>query len=273
MSMVLATGSMIRKMVPNVIIAAQLLLARRRIALLVAIVLLSMPITGCSNQTQHKILTFFFTGVPPLEEQSVKKTEPSVTAVVSPPQGQKTGIDGTIADASVEVPLPIVPEAPRLFSHAVWVEGECSSCHEGSNTFGFAPVRKQVKSDASKVFYAGGGMPGKLNQPKEKICLPCHKDKSGLRAIKDQLWLHNPVAKGECLACHDAHQGKYKGVLREAPDQLCSSCHPEETLVATAMHRNDDTPCLSCHNPHMGRDRNLLTKDYQEVEQAAKHAM
>ena len=254
--------------------AARLFLPLYRFALLMTVILLSMATAGCSSQTRHEVLTFFFTGVPPLEETSSgDKSGPDDAVVVKHTQTQKNSTSLKNAAAVPEKPLPIVPEAPRLFSHTVWAEGECSSCHEGSDTFGFTTVVKPGKSATSKIFYAGGGMPGKLLQPKEKICLPCHKDKSGLRAIKDQLWLHNPVARGDCLSCHDAHQGKYQGVLRKSPDQLCSSCHPQTKLAATAMHRDEKAPCLSCHNPHMGIDRSLLTKDYQEVEQGAKHEM
>lgn len=265
--MVLGTGLVNSKVVPGDIMAVRLLLPRCRFALLMTVILLSMATGGCSSQTRHTVLTFFFTGVPPLEEKSSGgKSVPNDATVAKKSQTQKNGKSQKTAAAGTEKPLPIVPEAPRLFSHTVWAEGECSSCHEGSGTFGFTAVVKPGKSVASKVFYAGGGMPGKLRQPKEKICLPCHKNKGGLRAIKEQIWLHNPVARGDCLACHDAHQGKYQGVLRKSPDQLCSSCHPQTKLVATAMHRDEKAPCLSCHNPHMGRDRNLLTKDYQEVE-------
>lgn len=139
--------------------------------------------------------------------------------------------------------------------------------------FGFQPDKQPKKSAATKVFYSGGGMPGKLRRQKEKICLACHTDKAGLRAIKENLWLHNTTAKGECLACHDAHQSKHKGVLRRSPEQLCQSCHPSEKMTDTAMHRSAGEPCLSCHNPHMGKDRNLLTQDYQEVKQPARREL
>lgn len=113
-------------------------------------------------------------------------------------------------------------------------------------------------------------MPGPLLAGKDKLCSSCHTDKTGLRAIKDQLWLHNPTAKGDCLACHDAHQSKYSGVLHKPADQICLPCHPADKLAGLPMHRQGNEPCLSCHNPHMGKDRRLLKLEYQEVKQPAR---
>jgi predicted CXXCH cytochrome family protein len=244
---------------------------------LFTVVLFAVGVAGCSRQAGHQVLTFFFTGVPQLEEQQAEqKTAPGATPALK--EERNTGAAGqspvkkqNSAVAGQPDTLSKVPEAPRLFSHPVWAEGDCSPCHEGSGVFGFQPGGQPKKNIATKIFNSGGGMPGKLRHPKEKICTTCHTGKTGLRAIKDNLWLHNPTAKGDCLACHDAHQSKQRGVLRRPPDQLCQPCHPAEKLAATAMHRNSNEPCLSCHNPHMGKDRRLLIQDYQEIKQAAQH--
>ncbi|MDD2542587.1 MAG: cytochrome c3 family protein [Desulfuromonadaceae bacterium] len=162
---------------------------------------------------------------------------------------------------------------PQLFSHTVWAAGNCSACHEGDRRFGFQPGGAAKGNAAHKVFYSGGGMPGNLRQPKNKICPACHTDKTGLRAIRDNIWLHNSTAKGDCLACHDAHQSKQRGVLRRPAEQLCQPCHPANRLAAILMHNDTNAPCLSCHNPHMGKDRHLLTHDYREVKSAAKREL
>jgi predicted CXXCH cytochrome family protein len=110
-------------------------------------------------------------------------------------------------------------------------------------------------------------MPGELKSVADKLCSGCHVDKTALRAISDRLWLHNPTAKGECLACHDPHQSKFSGVLRKPAEQICQSCHSSASLAALPLHPVDGRPCLECHNPHMGRDRILLRKEYQEQKQ------
>ena len=238
------------------------------------VIICILAISGCSRSSRHQALTFFFTGVPPLEE---KQANPA--AVISPTgnlgkQAGKTPQEKRKAVLPGEKEaLPALPEAPKLYSHPAWAGGNCSLCHEGSVTLGFQPVGQAKKTAAPKVFYSGGGMPGKLRHPKEKICTKCHTDKTGLRAIKDNLWLHNPTAKGNCLACHDAHQSKHHGTLRKAPEQLCQECHHAEDLAKVPMHNDAKEPCLSCHTPHMGKDRHLLIKEYREIKQDAKREL
>jgi predicted CXXCH cytochrome family protein len=247
-----------------------------RYARLLTVVLFSLAAAGCSQQAGHQLLTFFFTGVPPLEEQQTEQTASSGTTPVLKEQRsagaarQPSDKKQKSAAPGQQDAVPIVPEAPRLYSHTVWAEGDCSPCHEGSGVFGFQPVGKLSKSSSPKLFNSGGGMPGKLRRPEDKICTTCHTDKTGLWAIKNDLWLHNPTARGECLACHDAHQSKQRGVLRSPPEQLCQPCHPAEKMAAIPMHPADSESCLSCHNPHMGKDRHILTKEYREVKQPAR---
>ena len=229
-----------------------------------------LVISGCSSQTRHQVLTFFFTGVPALEEKQVDSTAVvDLPLIVKDKSAQAAQKNRMAITPGPQENLPVVPVVPQLFSHTVWAAGDCSACHEGNGMFGFQPVGQVKKTAAAKVFYSGGGMPGKLRQPKDKICTPCHTDKTGLRAIKENLWLHNTTAKGDCLDCHDAHQSKQSGVLRRPAEQLCQPCHPANKLAVIPMHNSGDEPCLSCHNPHMGKDRRLLIQDYQEVKQAA----
>lgn len=232
--------------------------------LLLSAVLLA--VCGCSRQTRHQMLTFFFTGVPPLEEAQPNQAgaEPKEQRVTTKQVSQV--VSGLPAPVSGETAVVAVPQAPRFYSHQIWLEGNCGACHAGERTFGFQAGGTAVRTQVTRVFNSGGGMPGALKDPKNKLCLTCHTDKTGLRAIKDSLWLHNTTAKGDCLACHDAHQGRYRGILRQPPDQICQTCHPEEKLAAIPMHRSSSQPCLTCHNPHMGKDRRLLTREYQEIK-------
>ena len=241
---------------------------------LLLVILSVLAISGCSRQTRHQALTFLFTGVPPLEGNQAARS----AALDSPPKAKEQSGKNPETSQKARPPgqqktLPVVPAVPQLFSHTVWAAGDCSACHEGNGRFGFQPVGGAKESSAPKVFYSGGGMPGSLRQQKDKICTACHTDKTGLRAIKDDLWLHNSTAKGDCLACHDAHQSKQRGVLRRPVEQLCQPCHPAKKLAAIPMHNDANEPCLSCHNAHMGKDRHLLIQDYREVKSAAKREL
>lgn len=222
----------------------------------VSIAALFLLLCGCSRQARHEVLTFFFTGVPPLEEQA--------TAASQPGQQSAGGAQQKVPQAPAQKTQ--APPKQQYYSHPVWLDGQCDACHQGKNLFAFQ-TPKTGGAPSQRVFFSGGGMPGPLNSPVEQLCSGCHSDKTGLRAIKDHLWLHNPTAKGQCLACHDPHQSKNSGVLRTPAGQICQSCHSQASLAALPMHGYDDRPCLDCHNPHMGKDRMLLRQEYQEQKQ------
>lgn len=202
-------------------------------------------LTGCDPQSRHRALTFFFTGVPPLEEEKpVKKSN-----------------DQLPSPAAEVLPQPAAKGAGALFSHPVWVAGICAPCHESTGVFRTPGVKKT----AATAFTTGGGKPGRLTLAKKEICTQCHKDKTPQRAANDNLWLHDTAAKGECLACHDPHQSNYARNLLQPPSIICLPCHQKGAFLTTPAHRRGET-CLSCHNPHIGINKNLLTAEYKEIK-------
>lgn len=221
------------------------------------LVALLLSICGCSQQTRHEVLTFFFTGVPPLEEVAVPAGQTGVASAGSTQQPSSQAAEKK----------PQTPPKQQYYSHPVWLDGQCDACHQGKNLFVFQASKAGGTAPGQRVFFSGGGMPGPLKSASDKLCGGCHADKTALRAIRDQLWLHNPTAKGDCLACHDPHQSKFGGVLRKPAQQLCLECHHAASLAALPLHRYGDRPCLDCHNPHMGKDRMLLRQEYQEQKQ------
>lgn len=194
---------------------------------------------GCDRHTKHKVLTFFFTGVPPLEgEQN--------TASAST-QG-KTGKHAPVVTA---------------FIHGPKAAGQCYQCHETSNSLQFKgtggkPLRSFGKSRRT-------GITGRLVTPLKDLCTECHTSKSAESVYMKELWLHGPVASGNCTACHDPHSSSYEYMLLEgrSPD-LCTRCHTGEFMLITEDH-TASSECVSCHNAHMGKNRFLLKKDYDEI--------
>ncbi len=213
-------------------------------ALIFTMILVTACLAGCEPKTQHKVLTFFFTGVQPLGD---KKT-------VDEPEMQTTSVK-----ARERLPLA---SGQILYSHPLWIKGACDPCHETTSTFSIPGVEEK----STRSFKSGGGNPGPLTLPKTKLCTQCHKDKIPKRALAENLWLHNTTAKGDCLACHDPHQSVYEKGLRRSSAVICFLvCHEKGNYLSTPAHEKGEE-CLTCHNPHMGVNKNLLTKEYKEIK-------
>ena len=209
---------------------------------MIILVVLIISISGCSRQTKHKVLTFFFTGVPPLEEEKKAET--------------KEGKAGEIPTTEKKV-----VSKPKPFLHTPYRLKMCDQCHQTSASFG------RFRSKGSAVIVrAGLGSPGMLVVPLKELCVKCHKYMSASSAFKEGLWLHAPAAQGNCTICHGPHQGDPPNLLLEKPDKICTQCHSEGFMLDSADHRKS-TECFSCHNPHLGKDRMLLGKNYKEVKQ------
>lgn len=208
---------------------------------IVMCLLLTTVLLGCEPKDRQRLRTFFFTGVPPLEETrqiEELKDQPS-------PEVIETKVTGS---------------TETLFSHPLWLAGACDPCHITTGTFRVPGIPKKSVLE----FKTGGGMVGKLNLPKNKICTQCHADKAPQRALAENLWLHNTTAKGDCIVCHDPHQSKNPKTLRQPLARICTfPCHEQGKFMMTPAHQTKND-CLSCHNPHMGIDKKLLTKEYKE---------
>ena len=135
---------------------------------IVVIFFLTALLAGCEPQARHQVLTFFFTGVPPLDETG------SVAEVKEPPPTTPTPAK-ILEKPALQIQKP-------LFSHPVWGAGTCNPCHESSGTFSTPGITRTPAT----VFKTGGGMPGKLTLPKNELCIQCHKDKSPKRSLRGE---------------------------------------------------------------------------------------
>ena len=197
---------------------------------------------GCDRVMRYKIKTFFFTGVPPLENGDNERAKMPHTLLAP--------------SALVEQQRSEIV----LYSHTPFAQGVCSKCHHVP-----AGVRFRMVGDKKgpPVFRKGGGKPGPLLKPKTELCIMCHTYFTPEKVEQMSLWLHSPKPKGDCGVCHDPHQSKFPNQMRQEPSKLCGSCHPQcPSLEAHGMKEVDD--CLICHNPHVGRDRMMLKRDFTE---------
>jgi len=94
----------------------------------------------------------------------------------------------------------------------------------------------------------------------DAACYECHDDlqKNFARGMA-----HEPVAEGDCEACHDDHGEDYGLILTEEVPDLCFGCHDEfsEKYIHEPVAGGD---CLECHDTHQSEKKALLVEGYSD---------
>jgi len=134
-------------------------------------------------------------------------------------------------------------------------EDACDNCHESTGA--------SHPSDDSLGFRLMDQIPA--------LCYYCHEEPMQ-HAVS-----HQPYAKGNCLACHQAHGSAESFLLRLADPDLCLNCHNRDyrtdstetlnirQLVKGRMKAHsaiEGGGCLSCHQSHGSEIRALLMDNY-----------
>lgn len=205
--------------------------------------------SGCSIETRHKMLTFFFTGVPaPGEEQT---------------KGKQAPIPAETALARKQMRRELFQE-PAFFVHGPYGAAQCDKCHT-------VAASKPFRAEATGATKAAAAPERKsigprLAVPLKELCLTCHGDKASTVAQAQGLWMHGPVANGWCVACHSPHRAaRQYMLLGKNTVELCNGCHRRPDLLQTAVHQKaPEADCLSCHNPHAGKNALLLRAEHDE---------
>lgn len=161
--------------------------------------------------------------------------------------------------------------------HKPVAEGNCTNCHSAH----------------------AGKTSGLLPADQEAVCLGCHgTDDLGqptlsniAKEIEGKKYLHGPLQKGNCKACHAPHGSDYFRLLRgnypaeiyapynDGAYDACLGCHERRMLrfSETTTHtgfRNGSTnlhylhvvsrkgrTCRICHEPHASDDEKLIRRD------------
>jgi predicted CXXCH cytochrome family protein len=134
-------------------------------------------------------------------------------------------------------------------------EDACDNCHQSTG--------ESHPADGAKGFTLTDRLP--------ELCFYCHEEYVPADHI------HAPVARGECLSCHDVH-GSSEPMILIAPEQvLCLRCHNREyrsdSLItenigilvkgrSTAHTAITDMGCRTCHQPHTSGYHSLLVDVY-----------
>jgi predicted CXXCH cytochrome family protein len=189
-------------------------IAKCTVTSLAFIILLFMFVVSCNPVRRHKVLTFFFDGVPLLEGED--------TADVNLPEQDKRQLSG------VTLPVWIVHEPIK----------ECTNCHDmtkkprwATPVFTKEPLQLCYEchpgSDYSgSVDYVHGPVaigdcmrchnPHRSKQkhllklPVPDVCYQCH-EKADIVSIPD----HSTELLSECLECHVGHASPARGLLKK----------------------------------------------------------
>jgi predicted CXXCH cytochrome family protein len=145
----------------------------------------------------------------------------------------------------------------------------CTGCHDphGSNMPGilYNNVHKPVVNKMCNQCHeeAGSGNPLKTKKNGYELCRGCHNDMVNQTMGKSRI--HWPLmGKQGCLACHNPHAGKQKGLLKDTMINLCGSCH-QDTIKRQEKALGKHEPimngrCTDCHNPHASDNLFLTNK-------------
>lgn len=213
--------------------------------------MLLASLIGCTPAARHEMLTFFFTGVPPLgAEEQEEQTRQSQEGVGNQELTR-------MVQAKLLLQRRTVPAG--RYTHGPYASNQCNLCHETSASGGFRGFGKQQDAKTAEA----GAVSGKLVAPMGELCAGCHASKSVKAAFAAGLWVHGPVSTGYCVLCHGPHAGPEPYMLLKKADALCLECHTEGLVFNRAEHK-EMRDCLKCHNPHLGKDSRLLKAEYRE---------
>lgn len=213
--------------------------------------------------TFHNVLTLFFDGVPPLEDEiagaGLINTEPGAGGpdvrkfpevnwcIHDPLQdcvrchgnkqqesfSREVQLAATVPALCYQCHESLAPAALNGWVHGPVAAGQCLVCHEPHKTTTPHLLRDLIPA----------------------MCYSCHQE------LADEMGLKNVKAShSQCMSCHFAHTGPKPYTTDRVP-QMCYECH--ESLVPTALEGRVHGPvavgqCLLCHNLHKTENPHLL---------------
>lgn len=86
-------------------------------------------------------------------------------------------------------------------------------------------------------------------KPMKEACYGCHSD---FEKAEDgrKVYVHAPVAAGECSACHEVHFGTRPKLQKS--EKGCLECHDAFPETGAVHYPVKEGECTACHSPHAG---------------------
>lgn len=136
-------------------------------------------------------------------------------------------------------------KADKQFIHKPVREGSCYKCHK--------PTDKRHPRFKKEAFNLS-------DNGKSGLCDECHEKKNSMKFV------HTPVASGDCLKCHDAHQSGNKSQLKAPLEQFCYMCHEKAKYDRKYPHAPiAEGKCMGCHDPHQTNFKYMLKGDGKQL--------
>lgn len=146
------------------------------------------------------------------------------------------------------------------------IENSCLECHKelvskefvhGPTAADCAACHEPTGAEHSNAITTGGFT---LFATGSQMCYECHTELPEEHQLR---YVHEPLEKGECMACHDIHSADNSKLLISQSPDLCLSCHEEfvaEKAEATNIHTAsfEGDACMQCHTPHASKVKRLL---------------
>lgn len=98
----------------------------------------------------------------------------------------------------------------------------------------------------------------------ERTCEGCHQEQAGPFMFEHDAANSYMVGGTGCIECHDPHGSENDNLLKQPGDNLCNSCHFEQTHTTAHPGRDyQNFNCVSCHTGfHGSMVSNLLLDPY-----------
>ena len=178
-------------------------------------------VLSCTAEKRHRVLTFFFDGVPPLEEPSKQKQGPQTAAAAGAPAGapQASAFTGSEHKPALD-------------------EQGCGACHNREASFALLKPRDELclacHADKTRQFPHMHGpvavgdcaechdphrspLPHLLRMPPEKLCFQCHdRTPAGAKPAP----CARPSDDARCTDCHNPHGGAARYFLVSRPSEV-----------------------------------------------------
>lgn len=175
----------------------------------------------------------------------------------------------------------------KAYIHSPVEEDECTACHEphfskNDNLLAEEIICLECHDDEGKK----AGEKGSIHRPagmkeceschdphasafkyqlKKEIpdlCFGCHGDLLKGEDGKAIAFVHEPVAEGDCVSCHNPHASRSRKLL--TGEKICLECHddkdPEGKEGLTVHNPVNALKCVSCHDPHASSNAYQLVK-------------